>query len=173
MEKKSGAVEKLIDHKEAGQVNAQIDIIEDELFQAGEITAFHETSSHSFTLLQVTNEYNIDRIMTRTGIKGNFVIPSGENDEDNFIAFVADPRWKNRSWTFAHVLRDQQDHLMSVEMAALPCDSSVKFKMEKETFEEIANIYEESIARLQNQQCDEPVEDVSKRHTPSVKEISL
>ena len=46
-------------------------------------------------------------------------------------------------------------------MAALPGDSLAKFKMEKETFEEIANAYEESIARLQSQHLHEPVEDVT------------
>ena len=56
----------------------------------------------------------------------------------------------NGSIRFAHVLS-----------AALPGDSSVKFKLEKETSEKIANAYEESIARLQNQHPDEPVEDVT------------
>ena len=37
------------------------------------------------------------------------------------------------------MLRTQQDKIVSMKMAALPGDSSVKFKMEKETFEEIAN----------------------------------
>ena len=46
-------------------------------------------------------------------------------------------------------------------MAALPSDSSVKFKMEKEAFEEIGNAYKESIACLQNQRPDELVEDVT------------
>ena len=46
-------------------------------------------------------------------------------------------------------------------MAALPGDSLVKFKMEKETFEEIANAYEESITSLQSQHLHEPVEDVT------------
>ena len=82
------------------------------------------------------------------------MIPSEENDENNFITFVADPR-------FAHMLRDQQDKIVSVEMAALPGDSSVRFKMDKETFEEIANAYEESIAHLQNQHPDKLVEDVT------------
>ena len=62
---------------------------------------------------------------------------------------------------FAHVLRDQENKTVSVKMAALLCDSSVKFKTEKETFqeiEEIANAYEESIAHLQNQYPDKSVE---------------
>ena len=32
LEKKSGTVGKLIDHEEAGQVNEQVDVMEDELF---------------------------------------------------------------------------------------------------------------------------------------------
>ena len=40
---------------------------------------------------------------------------------------------------------DQQDKFVSVKIAALP----VKFKMETETFEEIANAYEKSIEGLQ------------------------
>ena len=50
------------------------------------------------------------------------------------------------SMRFAHVLKDQRDKIASVKMAALPGDYSVKFNMEKETFEEleeIANAYEE------------------------------
>ena len=164
LEKKSGTVEKLIDHEEAGQVNEQVDLMEDELFQVGEMIAFRATDCYSFNLLQVIKEYNIDQITTRTSIKGNFWIPSEENDEDNFITFVSDPRWKNGSMTFAHVLRHQQDRIVSVKMAALPGDSSVKFKMEKEIFEEIeeiANAYEGSIARLQNQYPNELVKDVT------------
>ena len=115
LEKRSGTVEKLIDHKEAGQVNEQVDVMEDELFQLREIIAFRGTDSYSFNLLQVTKEYNIDQITTRTGIKGNFLIPSEENDEDNFITFVSDPRWKKGSMTFAHVLRNQQDKICECE----------------------------------------------------------
>ena len=57
----------------------------------------------------------------------------------------------NGSIRFAHVLSAQQDKVVSMKMAALPGDSSVKFKMEKGAFEEIANTYEESITRLQSQ----------------------
>ena len=59
------------------------------------------------------------------------MILSEENDEDNFTTFVADSRWKNGSIRFVHVLSAQQDKIMSMKMAALPGDSSVKFKMEK------------------------------------------
>ena len=45
------------------------------------------------------------------------------------------PRSKSENLKFGHVLRDQQDIIVSVKMAALPGDSSVKFKIEKETFE--------------------------------------
>ena len=62
---------------------------------------------------------------------------------------------ENGSIRFAYVLRAQQDKTV------IPRDSSVKFKMEKETFEEITNAYEESIARLQSQHLDEPVENVT------------
>ena len=98
----------------------------------------------------MTKEYNIDQITTRTNIKGNSLIPSEENDEDNFITFVDDPRWENGSIRFVHVL-----------IAALPGDFSVQFKIEKETFEEIANACEESIACLQSQHPDESVEVVT------------
>ena len=89
LEKKSGTVEKLIDQEEANQVNEQL---EDELFQVGEIIAFCGTDGYSFNLLQVTKEYKIDQITTRTSMKGNFLIPSEENDKDNFNTFGADPK---------------------------------------------------------------------------------
>ena len=54
------------------------------------------------------------------------------------------------------MLRNQEVKIVSVKMAALPGGYSVKFKMEKEKFEEIANAYEESIARSKNQHPDEP-----------------
>ena len=101
----------------------------------------------------MTKEYNIDQITTRTSIERNFFILSEKNDKNNFITFMVDPMWKNGNMKFANVLRDQQDKTVSVMMASLPGNFSVKFKMEKETFEEteeIANAYEESIARLQN-----------------------
>ena len=111
--------------------------MEDELFQVGEKIAFRGTDGYSFNLLQVTKEYNIVQITTRTDIKGNSLIPSEENDEDNLITFVADPRWKNGSLRLAHVLRVQQDKTVSMKMAASPDDSSVKFKLEKDTFEKL------------------------------------
>ena len=52
-------MEKLIDHEEADQVNEKVDIMEDELFQVGEIIAFRGTDGYSFNLLQVMKEYNI------------------------------------------------------------------------------------------------------------------
>ena len=75
------------------------------------------------------------------------MIPSEKNDENNFITSVADPKWKNESIRFANVLSAQQDKIVSMNMAALLGGSSVKFKMEKETFEETANAYEEPIER--------------------------
>ena len=74
---------------------------------------------------------------------------------------MANPRWKNGSIRFAHVLSAQQDKIVSMKMATLPGGCSAKFKMEKETIEEIANAYEELIIRLQSQHPDEPVEDVT------------
>ena len=74
---------------------------------------------------------------------------------------MADPRWKNGSIRFADVLSAQQDKIVSMKMAALPGDPSVKLKMKKETFEEIENAYEQSIARLQSQNPDEPVDNVT------------
>ena len=59
------------------------------------------------------------------------------------------------------MLSAQQDKIVSMTMAALPGDSSVKFKMEKDTFEESANAYEESITHLQSQHPDKPVGDVT------------
>ena len=55
-------MEKLIDHEEADQVNERVDIMEDQLFQVGEIIAFRGTDGYSFNLLQVMKEYNIDQI---------------------------------------------------------------------------------------------------------------
>ena len=50
-------MEKLTDREEAGQVNEQVDVMEDELFQVGEIIAFRGTDSYSFNLLQVKKEF--------------------------------------------------------------------------------------------------------------------
>ena len=113
-----------------------------------------------FNLLQVAKSH-IDQITARTNIKGNSLILSEENDEDNFITFVADPGWKNGSIRFPHVLSAQQDKIVSMKMAALPGNSSVKFKIEQETFEEIVDAYEESISRLESQHPDKPVEDLT------------
>ena len=90
-------MEKLIDHEEADQVNVKIDIMEDELFQVGETIAFRGTDGYSFNLSQVTKEYNIDQITTRTNIKGNSLISSEKNNEDNFITFVVYPRWQTEA----------------------------------------------------------------------------
>ena len=68
-------------------------------FKSGKylIVAFRGTDGSSFNLLQVMKEYNINQITTRTNIKGNSLIPSEENDEDNFITFVADPGWQTEA----------------------------------------------------------------------------
>ena len=91
-------MEKLIDHEKAGQVNEQVDVMEDEPFQVGEIIAFRGTNGYSFNLLQMTKEYSIDQITTKTSTEGNFFIPSEENNKDNFITFVADPRCKQAAF---------------------------------------------------------------------------
>ena len=49
LEKESGTVEKLTDLEEADQVNEKVDIMEDELFQVGEIIVFRGTDGYSFS----------------------------------------------------------------------------------------------------------------------------
>ena len=56
------------------------------------VRAFRGTDGYSFNLLEVTKKYNINQTTTRTSIKDSFLIPSEENDKDNFITFVADSR---------------------------------------------------------------------------------
>ena len=76
-------MEKLIDHEEVGQVNEKVGRLT--VLSLGNNFEFHGTNGNSFNLLQVTKEYNIDQITTRTNIKGNSLIPTEENDEHSFI----------------------------------------------------------------------------------------
>ena len=63
-----------------------------------------------------------------------------ENEHEDHVIFYQDPRWKNGSMLFAHVIRDRDDMIVSVHMETLPRGRDMIYKMSKETFEELSDL---------------------------------
>ena len=75
-----------------------------------------------------------ETITPKAGIKGGFIVPETENEDQNHVIFYQDPRRKNGSMLFVHAIRDKDDMIVSVLMKPLPRDGKIIFKMSKETF---------------------------------------
>ena len=58
-----------------------------------------------------------------------------ESEGENHVILYQDPRWKNGSMLFIHVIRDKDDTIVSVLMEPLPRAGKIIFNMSKETFE--------------------------------------
>ena len=76
--------------------------------------------------MKITKEYDPETITVRTRIKGDFIILEVENEHEDDVIFYQDPRWKNGSMLFAHVLRDRDDMIVSVHMETLPRVRDIK-----------------------------------------------
>ena len=104
-----------------------------------------------FNLLKVTSNVAADRLDPRTKIKGKFLAEKLPNN-DNFI-YLEDPNWKNSSMSYAHVLRDVNDNVVTVFLKKSVTIQKTSYKMFLETCQELVEIsvaFEDSLHSLRN-----------------------
>ena len=101
-------------------------------------------------------------VTPRRKIKENFLLESNTL-EDGSVLFVEDPLWKGATMAFAHILRDKDESIVKVNLNELNMLHGTFYKMEKETFNELASVsqdFENSLEK-ENTIVDELVEGVS------------
>ena len=60
--------------------------------------------------------------------------------EDSSVLFVEDPLWKGPTMAFAHILRDRDESIVTVDLTELNMLHGTFYKMEKETFLELVSV---------------------------------
>ena len=98
-------------------------------------------SSLPFNLLKVTRDYGYN-ITPRTKIQGNFLVES-DNLEDGAIGFREERQWKVGTLNFAHILRDQDENIVTVNLQERITLTETTYVMDKETFKELQNVSED------------------------------
>ena len=105
------------------------DDINDILFEIGEVVVFRGTDGLDFNLLKITKNVKFG-VTPRTKIKGNFLLESNTL-EDSSVLFVEDPLWKGATMAFAHILRDRDESIVTVNLTELNMLHGTFYKMEK------------------------------------------
>ena len=113
----------------------------DHLFKQGEIAVFRGTDGLPFNLLKVTRDYGYN-ITPRTKLQGNFLEES-DNLEDSAIGFREERQWKRGTLNFAHILRDQDENIVTVNLQERITLTETTYVMDKETFKELQNVSED------------------------------
>ena len=104
------------------------------LSEIGEVAVFRGTDGLDFNLLKITNvKFGVT---PRTKIKGHFLLESNTLEEGSVI-FAEDPLWRGATMTFAHILRDKDESIVTVNLAELNVLGGTFYKMDKETFLEL------------------------------------
>ena len=137
------------------------DEINGRLFEIGEVAVFRGTDALDFNLLKITKNVKFG-VTPRTKIKGNFLLESNTL-EDGSVIFAEDPLWRRATTTFAHILRDKDESIVTVNLAELNMLGGTFYKMDKETFLELVCVsqdFENSLEK-ENTVVDELVEGVS------------
>ena len=128
------------------------------LFEIGEVAVFRGTDGLDFNLLKITKNVKYG-VTPRTKIKGNFLLESNTL-EDGSVIFAEDPLWRGATMTFAHILRDKDESIVTVNLAELNMLGGTFYKMDKETFLELVCVsqdFENSLEK-ENTVVDELVE---------------
>ena len=131
------------------------------LFEIGEVAVFRGTDGLDFNLLKITKNVKFG-VTPRTKIKGNFLLESNTL-EDGSVIFAEDPLWRGATVTFAHILRNKDESIVTVNLAELNMLGGTFYKMDKETFLELVCVsqdFENSLEK-ENTVVDELVEGVS------------
>ena len=131
------------------------------LFEIGEVVVFRGTDGLDFNLLKITKNVKFG-VTPRTKIKGNFLLESN-TVEDGSVIFAEDPLWRGATMTFAHILRDKDESIVTVNLAELNMLGGTFYKMYKETFLELVCVSQDFKNSLEKENTivDELVEGVS------------
>ena len=73
-----------------------------------------------------------------------------DNLEDGAIGFREDRQWKGGTINFAHILSDQDENIVTVNLQERIMLTETTYVMDKETFKELQNVsedFEESLTK--------------------------
>ena len=87
------------------------------LFEIGEVAVFRGTDGSDFNLLKITKNVKFG-VTPRTKIKGKFLLESNTL-EDSSVISAEDPLWRGATMIFAHILRDKDESIVTVNLAEL------------------------------------------------------
>ena len=66
-----------------------------------------------------------------------------DNLEDGAIGFREERQWKGGTLNFAHILRDQDENIVTVNLRERITLTETTYVMDKETFKELQNVSED------------------------------
>ena len=111
------------------------------LFKKEEIAVFRGTDGLSFNLLKITKDcqYNMT---PQTKIVGNFLVES-ETLENGTAVFKETDQWRRASITFAHILQDNDENIVTVNLTERETSTGRIYLMDTETYEELKTVSED------------------------------
>lgn len=149
-----------------GDLAADVILHDNEEFalELGEFIIFRGSDGCPFNILQLTKSYRRDELNPRKKIKGNFLTQDEVEENNSNVLYKVDPQWKGGSMSFSHVLRDEEDQIIAVELSlCLPSSNespdTVRYRMEGEIYTAIQSLAEKFESSLQ-QDIDLPDGDV-------------
>ena len=88
-------------------------INETDLFTVGEFALFRGTDGLDFNILRITKTVKRKKLGPRTKITGNFLTEQDVRDNGDRV-FEENKEWKGGLMTFVHLVRDNQENVVSV-----------------------------------------------------------
>ena len=117
-------------------------INETDLFTVGEFALFRGTDSLDFNIVRITKPVKRNKLGPRTKITGNFLTEKDVRDNDGRV-FEENKEWKGGSMTFVHLVRDNQENVVSVYLREEVTPTNKLFIMSGDTFNEMVDLSRE------------------------------
>ena len=85
--------------------------------ELGEFIIFRGSDRCPCNILQLVKSYRADELNPRKKIKSNFLTKDEGEERNPNVLHKVDTQWKGDSMSFSHVLRDEEDQIISVELS--------------------------------------------------------
>ena len=129
------------------------------VFKAGEIVVLRGSDGYPFNVLLLVRDYEMETMHPNTKLKGNFLVPQEENQQEDLVTLAQLPEWEGGSQPFRDAIKDANDNLVTLQMRLIVSEDKIlRYVLEKDVFQRISTIAEDFERRLE-EEATEPEQD--------------
>ncbi len=129
------------------------------VFKAGEIVVLRGSDGYPFNALLLVRDYEMETMHPNTKLKGNFLVPQEENQQEDLVTLAQLPEWEGGSQPFRDAIKDANDNLVTLQMRLIVSEDKIlRYVLEKDVFQRISTIAEDFERRLE-EEATEPEQD--------------